>query len=120
MKERLILFKNNKMIKSDLNQWISELDQVLNTDLTEQTNYEKTVVQHCLWYFIILIMTSSNHLNKDKFKCVVKSGIQSTLFNSIQKFYLQYYLNEGHAPITINELNRIKTQLESQILTRKN
>ncbi|CAF2201932.1 unnamed protein product [Rotaria magnacalcarata] len=116
---RSILFQNDKTIRNDLNQWILTLDQVLNTDLTEQINDEKIVVQHSFWYSIILIMASSNHLNKDQFERVLKSGIQSTLFNSIQKFYLQYYLNEGHAPITINELNLIKTELESQNINEK-
>ncbi|CAF3559986.1 unnamed protein product [Rotaria socialis] len=117
--ERSILFQNDKTIQNDLNQWILALDQVLSTNLIEQINDEKIVVQHSFWYSTILIMASSNHLNKDQFERVLKSGIQSTLFNSIQKFYLQYYLNEGHAPITINELNLIKTQLENQNINEK-
>ncbi|CAF3369568.1 unnamed protein product, partial [Rotaria socialis] len=117
--ERSILFQNDKTIQNDLNQWILALDQVLSTNLIEQINDEKIVVQHSFWYSTILIMASSNHLNKDQFERVLKSGIQSTLFDSIQKFYLQYYLNEGHAPITINELNLIKTQLENQNINEK-
>ncbi|CAF4605902.1 unnamed protein product, partial [Rotaria sp. Silwood2] len=64
-------------------------------------------------------MTSSNHLNKDQYEFILKSGIQSILFNSIQKFYFQYYLNQGHAPITINELNQIRTKLKSQHIDKK-
>ncbi|CAF3068718.1 unnamed protein product [Rotaria sp. Silwood2] len=118
-KKRLILFKKDNKIQNDLNQWISELDQVLNTDLYEQTESEKNLFQYSTWYFTILIMTSSVHLNKHQYECILKSGIQSTLFNSIQKFYFQYYLNQEHAPITIDELNQIKSKLNSQNIDKK-
>ncbi|CAF4573939.1 unnamed protein product, partial [Rotaria sp. Silwood2] len=117
--ERLILFKNNNKIPNDPHQWVLELDQVLNTDLNKQKKFEKIGIQNPTWYFIILMMTSSGRLNKNQYECVLKSGIQSTLFNSIQKFYFQYYLNQEHAPITIDELNLIQTKLKSQNIDEK-
>ncbi|CAF3633749.1 unnamed protein product [Rotaria sp. Silwood1] len=118
-KERIVLFKNGNKIPNDLDQWISELDQIINKTLIKKRKSQKNVLQHAMWYFIILTMASSGHLNQDQYECVLKSGIQSTLFNSKQKFYFQYYLNQGHAPITINELNHIETKLRSQSIDDK-
>ncbi|CAF4663813.1 unnamed protein product, partial [Rotaria sp. Silwood2] len=118
-KERIVLFKNGNIIPNDLDQWISELDQLINKTLIKKRNSQKNVLQHAMWYFIILTMASSGHLNQDQYECILKSGIQSTLFNSKQKFYFQYYLNQGHAPITIDELNHVEKKLRSQNIDDK-
>ncbi|CAF4739127.1 unnamed protein product, partial [Rotaria sp. Silwood2] len=93
--------------------------QLWEEHLNKQKKFEKIGIQNPTWYFIILMMTSSGRLNKNQYECVLKSGIQSTLFNSIQKFYFQYYLNQEHAPITIDELNLIQTKLKSQNIDEK-
>ncbi|CAF4583458.1 unnamed protein product, partial [Rotaria sp. Silwood2] len=118
-KERIVLFKNGNIIPNDFDQWISELDQVFNKTLIKKRKSQKNVLQHAMWYFIILTMASSRHLNQDQYECVLKSGIQSTLFNSKQKFYFQYYLNQGHAPIIIDELNHVEKKLRSQSIDDK-
>ncbi|CAF3437622.1 unnamed protein product [Rotaria sp. Silwood1] len=117
-KERLILFKNNQLL-IDLNQWILEFEQILNTNFNEDIKSEKIVVENAMWYFAVLLMTSSGHLNKDQYEYILKAAIQSSLFNSIQKFYFQYYLNHKQAPITIYELNQIKIKLESHNIDDK-
>ncbi|CAF4146550.1 unnamed protein product [Rotaria sp. Silwood2] len=117
-KERLILFKNDQLL-IDLNQWTLEFEQILNKNYNEEIKSERIVVENAMWYFAILLMASSGHLNKDQYECVLKSAIQSSLFNSIQKFYFQYYLNHGQAPITIYELNQIKLKLENHNIDDK-
>jgi len=111
-KERLNLFKNDHL-SVDLNQWISEFGQILKTDDIEQKESSAIVVDHAMWYFAVLLMSSSGHLNKEQYEYLLNLAIESSLFNSIQKFYFQCYLKQGRAPITIKELNEIKIQLES-------
>ncbi|CAF3890479.1 unnamed protein product, partial [Rotaria sordida] len=117
-KERLILFKNNQLL-IDLNQWILEFIEILNTNYNEQIKSDIIVVENAMWYFGVLLMASSGHLNKDQYEYILKTAIQSSLFNSIQKFYFQYYLNHGQAPITIDELNQIKIKLENYNIDNK-
>ncbi len=112
-KERLNLFKNDQL-SVDLNQWISEFEQILKTnDIEQKESSTIVVVDHAMWYFAVLLMASSGHLNKEQYQYLLNIAIQSSLFNSIQKFYFQFYLNQGQAPITIKELNQIKIQLEN-------
>jgi len=111
-KERLNLFKNDQ-ISVDLNQWILEFEHILKTNDIEQKESSTIVIDHAMWYFAVLLMASSDHLNKEQYEDLLNSAIQSSLFNLIQKFYFQVYLNQGQAPITIKELNQIKIQLES-------
>ncbi len=111
-KERLNLFKNDQ-ISVDLNQWILEFEHILKTNDIEQKESSTIVIDHAMWYFAVLLMASSGHLNKEQYEDLLNIAIQSSLFNSIQKFYFQLYLNQGQAPITIKELNQIKIQLES-------
>ncbi len=111
-KERLNLFKNDQLT-ADLNQWIDEFEQILISDNNEKKDLSAIiVVDHAMWYFAVLIMTSSGHLNKEQYERVLNCAIQSSLFNLRQKYYFQVYLNQGQAPITIKELNEIKIQLK--------
>jgi hypothetical protein len=111
-KERLNLFKNQQ-ISANLNQWISEFEQILKPNDSEQRESALIIVDHAMWYFAVLIMASSGHLNKEQYDYLLNFAIQSPLFNSIQKFYFQFYLKQGQAPIMIKELNEIKIKLES-------
>lgn len=111
-KERLISFKNDNL-SVDLNQWISEFEQILKSDLIEQKEPTIIIVDHAMWYFAVLLMASSGHLNKEQYEVLLKHAIQSSLFNQIQKFYFQFYLDKGQPPISIKELNDIKMKLES-------
>lgn len=111
-KERLNLFKNDQLT-ADLNQWIEEFEQILKSNDDEQKESSKIVVDHAMWYFGVLLMASSGHLNKEQYEQLLNCAVQSSLFNSRQKFYFQVYLNQGQAPITMKELNQIKIQLKS-------
>ncbi|CAF3201556.1 unnamed protein product [Rotaria socialis] len=117
-KERLGLFKNDK-ITADLNKWISEFETILKIDFNEPIKSEAIIVDNAMWYFAVLLMTSSGHLSKDQYEYLLKLAIQSSLFNSIQKFYFQFYLNQGNAPITIHELNQLRIKLESDSVDEK-
>ncbi|CAF4619784.1 unnamed protein product, partial [Rotaria magnacalcarata] len=117
-KERLGLFKNDK-ITADLNKWISEFETILKIDFNEPIKSEAIGVDNAMWYFAVLLMTSSGHLSKDQYEYLLKLAIQSSLFNSMQKFYFQFYLNQGKAPITIHELNQLRIKLESDSVDEK-
>lgn len=112
-KERVNLFKNDQISSIDLNQWISELEEIFKINDIEPKDSSIIVVNHPMWYFAILLMCSCGHLNKEQYEYLLNLAIQSVLFNPIQKFYFQFYLKQGQAPITIKELNEIKIQLES-------
>ena len=62
-KERLILFKNDRFAE-DLNQWIEEFEQILRTNDNEQEELSTRVNHHAMWYFAVLLMASSGHLNR--------------------------------------------------------
>ncbi|CAF0880501.1 unnamed protein product [Adineta steineri] len=118
-KERLNLFKNDKLTV-DLNQWILELNEILKINPNELKQQTSTIViNHPMWYFAVLLMASSGHLTKEQYENLLKCAIQSPLFNSIQKFYFQFYLNQGHAPIMMNELKEIKIKLASNNIDEK-
>jgi integrase len=117
-KERLNLFKNDKLTV-DVSQWIADFEQILERNSIEQKQSEIIVVDHTMWYFAVLLMASSGHLNKEQYEYLLNFAIQSSLFNSIQKFYFQFYLNQGQAPITIKELNDIKMKLERNDIEEK-
>lgn len=110
-KERINLFKSNQL-PSDLTQWLDEFDQFLqsNTDEIEE-ELSNDVAHHAMWYFSVLILTSSGHLNPQQYEHVLNVAIQSRLFSKKQKYYFQIYLQQGHAPITSDELNEIQNQL---------
>lgn len=111
-KERINLFKTNQL-PTDLTPWLNEFDQILqsNTDETDE-ELSNDVVHHAMWYFAVLILTSSGHLNPQQYEHVLNVAIQSRLFSKKQKYYFQVYLQEGHAPITLDELKEIQNQLE--------
>jgi hypothetical protein len=117
-KERLHLFKNDKLTV-DVNQWIADFVQILERNSIEQKQSEIIVVDNNMWYFAVLLMASSGHLNKEQYEYLLKSAIQSSLFSSLQKFYFQFYLNQGQAPITIKELNDVKMKLEKNNIDEK-
>ena len=117
--ERLLLFKNDN-ISVDLTEWISEFEQILMVNHTERRKSETMIVDHAMWYFAVLLMASSGHLNKQQYDYLLKLAIQSSLFNLKQKFYFQFYLKQGQAPVTKWELNEIKIKLESHKIDDKN
>ncbi|CAF1460969.1 unnamed protein product [Adineta ricciae] len=111
-KERLNSFKNDQFI-GDLNQWLTEFEQILKSDSVDVKPTSTIIVDHAMWYFAILFMSSSGHLSREQFDNLLKSAIQSSLFNAKQKFYFEFYLNQGHAPIMFSELKQIKAKLEA-------
>ena len=112
-KERLNQLKNEKLV-GDLKQWLSDFEEILQTDQVEKQELTGNVVDHAMWYFAVLSMASSGHLSKEQYETLLKHAMQSSLFNSNQKCYLQFYLERGQAPITLKELEHVKRQLESE------
>lgn len=117
-KERLNLFRNDQLT-ADLNSWLDDFEEILQFNDNEAKESPTIVVENAMWYFAVFILSSSGHLNKDQYESLLNAAIQSTLFNSVQKFYFQVYLKEGHAPITMEELKNIKKRLESETSTEK-
>ena len=111
-KERLNQLKN-ETLNVDLNQWIADFGQILETDQMEKQELTGNIVDHAMWYFAVLLMASSGHLSKEQYETLFKRAIQSSLFNSNQKCYLQFYLDRGQAPIPIKELEQVKQKLVS-------
>jgi len=113
-KERLNQFHNDQS-PVDLNQWIDEFNETIKSNDSEANTSSTNVVaiDHAMWYFAVLTMASSGHLNKEQYECLLNAAIQSALFNSVQRFYFDVYLKQGHAPITNQELNAIKKKLEN-------
>ena len=112
-KERLNLFKT-RQLSVDLKPWLDEFEQILQSTLDDDEEDEQLsndVIHHAMWYFAVLIMSSSGHLNSQQYEHVLKIAIQSRLFNDKQKFYFQFYIEQTHAPISIEELNEIENLL---------
>lgn len=118
-KERLNLFKNNQILSNDINQWLKDFEDILKINDIETKDSSIIVINHPMWYFAILLMASSGHLNKEQYEQLFNVALQSVLFNSIQKFYFEFYLKQGQAPITMKELNEIKILLETNDKTQK-
>lgn len=118
-KERLNSFKNDQFT-GDLNQWLTEFEQILKSDALDVKPISTIIVDHAMWYFAILFMSSSGHLSKEQHDQLFQSAIQSLLFNAKQKFYFEFYLNQGHAPIMFSELKEIKAKLEMDDQEGKN
>ncbi|UJR38217.1 hypothetical protein I4U23_030890 [Adineta vaga] len=119
-KERLNLFKNDQLSTVDLNQWIKEFQEILKSDSMDVKPTSTVIVDHAMWYFAVLFMGSSGHLNKEQYENLFNSAAQSLLFNTKQKFYFQFYLDEGHAPIMFKELKQIQVKLEGDDTDKKN
>ena len=117
-KTRLGQFKGST-VSADLEQWLRDFAHVLNSGQVQQEDPSTIAVDHAMWYFAVLSMASSGHLNKTQYEYLLGQAMKSSLFNRVQKFYFQFYLTEGHAPITMPELAAVQSQLASQNVDEK-
>ena len=115
-KERIKLLKTNQL-PADLTPWLNEFDQILQSNTEEELSND--VVHHAMWYFTVLILTSSGNLNPQQYEHVLNVAIQSRLFSKKQKYYFQVYLQEGHAPITLEELKELEKNDEKQTVYQR-
>lgn len=110
-KERLNEMKSSPS-NVDIDQWISDLSEILVSDEAEKPAEQSSSVDHGIWYFSVLSMTSCFSLTKTQYETLLKNALRSFLFNKIQKLYLQIYLDEGQPPISMKKLNEFKENFQ--------
>ncbi|CAF1261278.1 unnamed protein product, partial [Didymodactylos carnosus] len=110
----------NQQVNEDIDQLLNDLEQMLNeiTSRSSQSEKNKEKSQYILnyyrWYDSILLLASCGHLNAEQYKRLLTIGIESTIFNAIQKCYMNHYLIKGRAPVTLQELNDMQSKLQNK------
>ncbi|CAF4178040.1 unnamed protein product, partial [Didymodactylos carnosus] len=124
-RKRLASMKNQH-VEEDIDQLLNDLEQVLNAIESEHLAHEKDeeesqyILNHYQWYNSILLLASCGHLNSEQYKRLLTIGIKSSIFNVIQKLYMHHYLNEGRAPVTLQQVNDMELKLQSEQQTYAN